>query len=76
MNNNNSLCSYDSTSYGDFNPQQESWPAISNIIAVSDFIGFGFSGIPRNCMDYAKAQIAKKGYQISNYFDVGQTFNL
>ncbi|WP_297984685.1 hypothetical protein [uncultured Chryseobacterium sp.] len=27
-------------------------------------------------MDYAKAQIAIKGYQISNYYDNGQTFQI
>lgn len=67
---------YDNTTYNQFNPQQEPWPTISNIISINNFIGWNHPGIPKNCMDYAKAQIAIKGYQISNYYDNGQTFQI
>jgi hypothetical protein len=73
---NNSIGGYDNTLYSDFNPQQSPWPNVSSIIPVSQFIGFGAEGIRRNCMDYAKAQIAKMGYKISNYHDIGQTFKI
>lgn len=74
--NNNSSGGFDNTSYSTFNPQQQEWPTIQNIISVNQFVGWGAAGIKRNCMDYAKAQIAKKGYQISNYGVIGQTFQI
>ena len=64
---------YDTVIYDVSNPQQL-WPNISPVISVSDFIGWGAYNIRRNCMDYAKAQIAIKGYQISTYHAAGQTF--
>lgn len=73
---NNTVGGYDNTTYANFNPQQSVWIDISSVIPVSQFIGFGYPGIPRNCMDYAKAQIAKKGYKISNYGATGQTFQI
>ncbi|WP_286925688.1 hypothetical protein [Flavobacterium sp. UBA4197] len=73
---NNSEGNYDNTIYEDFNPQQNSWPDIPSVIPVNQFIGWGTPNIKRNCMDYAKAQIAKKGYSISNYYDLGQTFQI
>lgn len=66
---------YDTNSYADFNPQQ-TWSTISPVIPVSQFVGWRTPGIKRNCMDYAKAQIAKNGYQISNYGSAGQTFQI
>lgn len=73
---NNSEGNYDNTIYEDFNPQQNSWSDIPSVIPVNQFIGWGTPNIKRNCMDYAKAQIAKKGYSISNYYDLGQTFQI
>lgn len=74
--NNNPVGGYDNASYPQFNPQQQ-WPTISNVISTSEFIGWNYSGINRNCMDYAKAQIAGEGYQISNYFNGnGQTIQI
>ena len=73
---NNSIGGYDNTVYNNFDPQQSPWPNIPSIIPASQFIGFGAEGIRRNCMDYAKAQIAKMGYKISNYYDTGQTFKI
>ena len=73
---NNTEGNYDTTTYDVFNPQQQSWPTISNVISINDFVGWGYPGVKRNCMDYAKAQIGKKGYQISNYGAVGQTFQI
>ena len=68
---------YDTTSYSDFNPQQQPWSTIPPVIPSSDFVGWGTPGINRNCMEYSKAQIAKKGYQISNYFNSsGQTVQI
>lgn len=66
---------YDTNSYADFNPQQ-TWSTISPVIPVSQFVGWRTPGIKKNCMDYAKAQIAKNGYQISNYGSAGQTFQI
>ena len=74
--NNNVEGNYDDTVYDNFDPQQNSWPTIAPIIPREDFIGWGSQGIRRNCMDYAKAQIATKGYQISNYGATGQTFQI
>jgi hypothetical protein len=66
---------YDSNYVADFIPQQ-TWTTISQVIPTSQFVGWGSPGIKRNCMDYAKAQIAKNGYQISNYGSAGQTFQI
>ncbi|RTZ01766.1 hypothetical protein [Flavobacterium sp. GSP6] len=65
----------DTNTYSDFNPQQ-TWTTIFQVIPTSQFVGWGSPGIKRNCMDYAKAQIAKNGYQISNYGSAGQTFQI
>lgn len=73
---NNTLGGYDNTIYPDFDFQTQGWPNISPIISKNDFIGWGYPNIKRNCMDYAKAQIAVKGYVISNYSDSGQTFQI
>lgn len=80
---NNISGNYDETSYGNFdfeNPQTQ-WLTVNSVIPVSDFVGWNAPGINKNCMDYAKAQIAKKGYKISNYYDVDskgekQTFQI
>lgn len=66
---------FDTNTYSVFNPQQN-WSNISSVIPVSQFVGWGTPGVKRNCMDYAKAQIAKKGYQISAYNAIGQTFQV
>ena len=75
--NNNSLGNYDNTNYSDYDEQTQPWPTIQNIILISDFVGWN-RGIHPNwqCMDYAKAQIAKKGYSISDYFATGQTIQI
>jgi hypothetical protein len=65
----------DTTTYKPYQLGQP-WPTISNVIPESDFVGWGTPGIERNCMSYAKAQIAKKGYKISNYFTTDQTIQL
>lgn len=69
--NNNNLGNYDTTSYPTFNMAQQGWPTIPSVIAVSDFVGwrtdFDSNGNPLHCMDFSKEQIAKNGYQISNY---------
>ena len=72
---NNAVGGYDNTSYTDYDPTQV-WPTIANIISMTEFVGWGTPGISRNCMSYAKAQIAKKGYTISNYGDPGQTIQV
>ena len=73
---NNTIGGYDNTFYPDFDFQTHGWPDVSPIISKDDFIGWSYPGINRNCMDYAKAQIAIKGYAISNYYDSGQTFQI
>ena len=70
------LGGFDNTSYASFNPQTDPWPSISTVIPQNKFVGWGASGVRRNCMDYAKAQIAKVGYQISSYYASGQTFQI
>ncbi|WP_139255602.1 cysteine peptidase family C39 domain-containing protein [Flavobacterium fryxellicola] len=65
----------DTSVYSDFNPQQ-TWTTINRVIRTSQFVGWGTPGIKRNCMDYAKAQIAKNGYQISNYGSADQTLQI
>lgn len=67
----------DVTIYNNFDPIQQTWPIIPAVISDSDFIGWGFPNIERNCMSYAKAQIGKKGFQISNYYNnTGQTIQV
>lgn len=73
---NNTTGGYDSATYSTFNPQQNQWPNIPNVIPVNQFIGWLYPGIKKNCMDYAKAQISIKGYQISNYYESGQTYQI
>jgi hypothetical protein len=75
--NNNTRGNYDNTSYSDYDDQTQPWPIIQNVIPISDFVGWDRDSHPSwECMDYAKAQIAKKGYAISNYFDAGQTIQI
>ena len=73
---NNTTGGYDTTVYDNFDPLQQNWPTIPSIIPVGNFIGWGYPGIKRNCMDYAKAQIGIKGFQISNYGAPGQTYQI
>lgn len=78
--NNNSVGAYDESIYSLLEVTNK-WEIIPPIIDKKDFIGWGFPGVKENCMDYAKAQIAIKGFKISNYFDVDskgekQTFQL
>lgn len=75
--NDNESGNYDETIFENFDieNQQTQWPTIANVISPSDFVGWNASGIRKNCMDYAKAQIAKKGYKISNYYDVDSQGN-
>lgn len=73
---NNEIGNYDENTYSDFDLQQNPWPTIQSVIPVNQFIGWGTPNINRNCMDYAKAQIAQLGYKISNYNAPGQTFQI
>jgi hypothetical protein len=72
---NNIIGSIDTTSYLPYQLGQ-AWDTIANVISVSDFVGWGTPGITKNCMSYAKAQIAKNGYSISNYYTSGQTIQV
>ncbi len=72
---NNTTGGYDLTQYQQYDPSQ-TWPSINSVIPPSNFVGWGAPGISKNCMDYAKAQIAKKGYKISNYYVSGQTIQI
>ncbi len=73
--NNNTDGDNDTTGYQSYSPGAL-WPSISNVIPVADFVGWGTPGINKNCMEYAKAQIAKKNYRISNYGTPGQTIQV
>lgn len=66
---------FDNTIIPNFDPNLP-WPVIASVIPTSKFVGWGAPGVSRNCMDYAKAQIKKVGYQISGYFAAGQTFQI
>lgn len=61
---------YDNTLIPDFDPQNQIWPNISNVLPIHQFVKY--DGVS-NCLDLALLQIAKKGYQISEYFS-DQTF--
>ena len=75
---NNPIGGYDDTQYSDFDPVQKTWPNISPVISVIDFIGWNRTLHPTwECMEYCKAQITVEGYQISNYFNnSGQTIQV
>lgn len=73
---NNTEGNYDETVYSNFNPLQDTWSNISSVIPVNKFVGWGYPNVKQNCMDYAKAQIKKMGFQISNYSAIGQTFQI
>lgn len=66
---------YDNTIYPQTDPNLP-WPTIAAVIPTSQFVGWGHPGVRRNCMDYAKKQIAVAGYQISGYGAPGQTFQI
>jgi hypothetical protein len=74
--NNNSIGGYDNTPIPEFNANVDSWPFIGNVIPITDFVGWGEAGLERDCMTYAKEQLRKAGYQISNYGDTGQTYQV
>ncbi|KAA5534585.1 hypothetical protein F0919_08160 [Taibaiella lutea] len=66
---------YDNTIFPQ-SPPEQNWPTIAPVIPVNQFVGWGYVGVRMNCMDYAKAQIAKVGYQISSYYSTGQTYQI
>jgi hypothetical protein len=66
---------YDNNVYQQVSPNLP-WPTVPPVIPASQFIGWGHPGVSRNCMSYAKAQIAAAGYQISGYYAAGQTFQI
>ncbi|WP_051230776.1 hypothetical protein [Epilithonimonas caeni] len=70
--NNNAEGSYDETSIDDYNldDQQNVWPTISNVISLSDFVGWNRTLHPTwQCFQYADAQIKKVGYTISGFYE-------
>ncbi|MBS1590591.1 MAG: hypothetical protein JST07_00575 [Bacteroidetes bacterium] len=72
--NNNKQGNEDNTIYSDYDDQTQPWLTIQNVISVSDFVGWDRTLHPNwQCMNYAKAQIAKKGYGISDYYKPGTT---
>lgn len=79
---NNSVGGYDATSYPLFNPTQENWPNIDNVISQNEFVGYrqelrpGSTEDYLQCMDFAKEQIAVKDFEISNYLAPNQTIQI
>lgn len=53
---------------------QGPWPVIANLIAKGSFVGI--SAAHENCLSLAKAQLKVAGYQISNYGEPGQTYQV
>jgi hypothetical protein len=68
---------YDTTTYADFNPQQQTWSTIQPVIPQDKFVGWNRS-LHKNwqCMDYSKEQLRVMGFQISSYYASGQTFQI
>jgi hypothetical protein len=64
---------YDNTYYVPYDTLPNLFPNTPPIISTTNFIGWGYSGVRKNCFDYAKKQIAIVGYKLSGYFDAGQT---
>lgn len=77
---NNTIGGYDATLYSSFDPSQSPWSTIEPVIYIADFVGFRVeyhdNETPFHCMDFAKEQIAKNGYQISNYTAPNQTMQI
>lgn len=65
----------DNTDYGQYNGNQ-SWPTVLPVQGTADYVGWGYPGVRKNCLDYAKAQIAKLGHAITGYGVSGQYFQL
>ncbi|MCA6439135.1 MAG: hypothetical protein IM581_04355 [Chitinophagaceae bacterium] len=74
--NNNDVGNEDNSTYIDYDEITQSWPNIVSVIPINDFVGWLTPGVRVNCMDYAKAQIMKKGYKISDYLIPGQTIQV
>lgn len=74
---NYTIGNYDTSTYSEFNPQQQPWPNISAIIPQYKFEGWNRNLHPNwQCMDYSKEQLKVMGYQISSYYSAGQTFQI
>lgn len=71
----NTVGNFDNTAFSDYDGTTP-WPQITSVIPVNNFVGWGTPGISANCMSYAKAQIAQKGYKISDYDAAGQTIQV
>lgn len=73
---NYTIGNYDNTVYSDFNPFQN-WSNISSVIPLNKFVGWNSRAHPTwQCMEYSKEQLRVVGYQISNYYATGQTFQI
>ncbi|GEM50755.1 hypothetical protein EB1_05450 [Empedobacter brevis NBRC 14943 = ATCC 43319] len=73
--NNNTIGNYDNTIYQIVNIQQD-WTNVGPVISPSSFIGWGYGNLKQDCMVYCKEQLKNVGFQISNYFANGQTFQV
>lgn len=75
--NNNSQGNEDNDVYEEYDFQSQIWDTIPNVLQNSDFVGWNRLLHPNwQCMEYAKAQIAKKGKVISDYWTQGQTLQV
>ena len=52
------------TDYLDYGTYQDSqtWPTVTPIFTMSEYIGWGYPNLPENCFDYAKNQLKLKGF--------------
>lgn len=55
-----------------FDYSQDPWPTISNVLSPSQFVGFDY----RNCLDLAKAQIAKAGLRDLGYASAFKVYDV
>lgn len=66
----------DYNDYGTFDDATQAWPTVSSIFSKAEFIGFYYPGITKQCFDYAKAQMALKGFASAPRNTPGQYWQL
>ena len=71
---NNVTGGYNNATIPDFDASFQTWPTIDNVIPLSDWIHL--NNPHDNCLNLAKEQLARKNYQISNYNEPNQTYQV